>query len=62
MRSPRKAPEDGTLNPLGEYVLHKGAGTVTLVGMCSGAVGFGGAAMGQLWALTFQAATSSAFT
>ena len=25
------------------------AGTVTLIGMCSGAVGFGAAAMDQLW-------------
>ena len=42
------------------HALRHLGGTVTLIGMCSGAVGFGATAMDQLWALTFQAAASSA--
>ena len=37
-------------------------GTVTLIGKCSGAVGFGAVAMEHRWMFAFQAAASSAVT
>ena len=43
------APAFGHVEDRGDLLGQQRVATVTLIGMCSGAVGFGGEAMDQLW-------------